>query len=58
MGSLAASGVAGVASDVDYKANVVRVGLNYKFSGPIFSRDERSGSVCLHQLSVAKRAPK
>ena len=23
---------------VDYKANVVRAGLNYKFSGPIFSR--------------------
>ena len=34
----ACSGVAGVASSVDYKANVVRAGLNYKFSGPIFSR--------------------
>ena len=34
----ACSGVAGVASSVDYRANVVRAGLNYKFSGPIFSR--------------------
>jgi len=25
-------------NDVSYKANVVRAGLNYKFSGPIFSR--------------------
>jgi outer membrane immunogenic protein len=27
-----------VSNDVDYKANVIRAGINYKFSGPIFSR--------------------
>ena len=32
------SGAAGVASSVDYKTNIIRAGLNYKFSGPIFSR--------------------
>ena len=26
-----------IASNVDFKANVVRAGLNYKFSGPIFT---------------------
>jgi outer membrane immunogenic protein len=27
-----------VNNDVDFKANVIRAGINYKFSGPIFSR--------------------
>jgi outer membrane immunogenic protein len=36
--SASCSGVAGVASNVDFKTNIIRAGLNYKFSGPIFSR--------------------
>jgi outer membrane immunogenic protein len=32
------TGVGAVVNNVSFKENVVRVGLNYKFSGPIFSR--------------------
>ena len=31
-------GVAPFATNVNFKENIVRAGLNYKFSGPIFSR--------------------
>jgi outer membrane immunogenic protein len=34
----ACSGAAAVGSTVDFKTNIIRAGLNYKFSGPIFSR--------------------
>jgi outer membrane immunogenic protein len=32
------AGVAPFATNVNFKENIVRAGLNYKFSGPIFSR--------------------
>lgn len=34
----ACSGIAGLPSEVSYKENVIRAGINYKFSGPIFSK--------------------
>jgi outer membrane immunogenic protein len=32
------AGIAPVVNNVSFKENIVRVGLNYKFSGPIYSR--------------------
>ena len=32
------AGAAPVVNNVSFKENIVRAGLNYKFSGPIFSR--------------------
>ena len=32
------AGIAPVVNNVSFKENIVRVGLNYKFSGPILSR--------------------
>jgi outer membrane immunogenic protein len=32
------AGIAPVVNTVSFKENIVRAGLNYKFSGPIFSR--------------------
>jgi outer membrane immunogenic protein len=32
------AGVAPLTTTVSFKENIVRAGLNYKFSGPIFSR--------------------
>jgi outer membrane immunogenic protein len=38
LGSFDTTAFSPVATTINFKENIVRAGINYKFSGPIFSR--------------------